>query len=98
MLKPRPLREGIRYRHEVRLYREAPVDLAGGVVMRGARCLAGGERQVGAVSPNVLDPPSKHLLPTANGSLTSPMSGRPRVGSMSLPSSICSPAVWWAGR
>ena len=30
-----------RNRHEVRLHREAPGDLAGGVVVRGARCLAG---------------------------------------------------------
>ena len=28
-------------RHEVRLHREAPGDLAGGMVVRGARCLAG---------------------------------------------------------
>ena len=33
------LREGIR--REVRLHREAPGDLAGGMVVRGARCLAG---------------------------------------------------------
>src|SRR6516225_3637303 len=37
--KPRPTSR--RNRHEVRLYREAPGDLAGGVVVRGARCLAG---------------------------------------------------------
>ena len=37
--KPRPTSR--RSRCEVRLHREAPGDLAGGVVMRGARCLAG---------------------------------------------------------
>ena len=37
--KPRPTSR--RNRHEVRLHREAPGDLAGGVVVRGARCLAG---------------------------------------------------------
>ena len=42
--------------------------------------------------------PLKPPLPTANGSLTSPMSGPRRAGSMSRPSSICSPAVWSAGR
>jgi signal transduction histidine kinase len=35
---------------------------------------------------------------TANGSLTSPMSGRLRAGSTSQPSSICSRGVWSAGR
>ena len=40
----------------------------------------------------------KPPLPTANGSLTSPMSGPRRAGSMSRPSSIYSPAVWSAGR
>jgi putative transposase len=40
-------------------------------------------------------PPS---LPTANGSLTSPMCGQRRAGSMWPPSSISSPAVWLAGR
>ena len=42
--------------------------------------------------------PLKPLLPTANGSLTSPMSGRLRAGSTSQPSSIYSRAVWSAGR
>src|SRR5262249_37615288 len=37
--KPRPTSR--RNRHEVLLHREAPGDLAGGVVVRGARCLAG---------------------------------------------------------
>ena len=37
--KPRPTSR--RNRHEVCLHREAPGDLAGGVVVRGARCLAG---------------------------------------------------------
>ena len=36
--KPRPTSR--RYRREVRFYREAPGDLAGGMVVRGARCLA----------------------------------------------------------
>ena len=37
--KPRPTSR--RYRREVLLHREAPGNLAGGVVVRGARCLAG---------------------------------------------------------
>ena len=37
--KPRPTSR--RNRHEVRFYCEAPGDLAGGMVVRGARCLAG---------------------------------------------------------
>ena len=37
--KPRPTSR--RNRREVRFHREAPGDLAGGVVVRGARCLAG---------------------------------------------------------
>src|SRR5436309_2442113 len=37
--KPRPTSR--RSRREVRLHREAPGDLAGGMVVRGARCLAG---------------------------------------------------------
>ena len=37
--KPRPTSR--RNRREVRLHREAPGDLAGGMVVRGARCLAG---------------------------------------------------------
>src|SRR5271168_4194849 len=37
--KPRPTSR--RNRREVRLHREAPGDLAGGLVVRGARCLAG---------------------------------------------------------
>ena len=37
--KPRPTSR--RNRRDVRLHREAPGDLAGGVVVRGARCLAG---------------------------------------------------------
>jgi transposase-like protein len=37
--KPRPTSR--RNRHETRLHREAPGDLAGGMVVRGARCLAG---------------------------------------------------------
>ena len=41
---------------------------------------------------------SKRPLPTANGSLTSPMCGQRRAGSMWPPSSISSPAVWLAGR
>ena len=57
-----------------------------------------GERQVAAVAPNVLDRTFGRPRPTANGSLTSPMCGRRRVGSMWRPSSICSPGAWWAGR
>ena len=41
---------------------------------------------------------SKRLLPTANGSLTSPMCGRQRAGSMWPPWSICSRGAWSAGR
>src|SRR5580692_7218943 len=37
--KPRPASRG--NRREVRIHREAPEDLAGGMVVRGARCLAG---------------------------------------------------------
>ena len=37
--KPRPTSRG--NRREVRFYCEAPADLAGGLVVRGARCLAG---------------------------------------------------------
>ena len=37
--KPRPTSR--RSRREVRLHRDAPGDLAGGMVVRGARCLAG---------------------------------------------------------
>src|SRR5215213_9003427 len=37
--KPRPTSR--RNRREVRFHREAPGDLAGGLVVRGARCLAG---------------------------------------------------------
>ena len=36
--------------------------------------------------------------PTANGLQTSRMCGRRRAGSMWLPSSICSPGAWLAGR
>ncbi len=57
-----------------------------------------GERQVAAVAPNVLDRSFRRPLPTANGSLTSPMCGQRRAGSMWPPSSISSPAVWLAGR
>jgi putative transposase len=42
--------------------------------------------------------PLKPPLPTANGSLTSPMSGRQRAGCMWPPSSTCSPGAWWVGR
>ena len=50
-------------------------------------------------SPPTCSPaPSKHPLPTANGLLTSRMCGQRRAGSMLLPSSICSPVVWLAGR
>ena len=42
--------------------------------------------------------PSRHPLPTANGSPTSPMFGRQKVGSMWLSSSICSLDAWSAGR
>ena len=45
-------------------------------------------------SAAALKPP----LPTANGSLTSPMSGPRKAGSLSRPSLICSPGVWLAGR
>ena len=45
-------------------------------------------------SAAALKPP----LPTANGSLTSPMSGPRKAGSLSRPSSICSPGVWLVGR
>jgi transposase InsO family protein len=41
---------------------------------------------------------SRQRLRTANGSPTSPMSGPRRGGSMWLPSSISSRAVWLAGR
>ena len=33
-------------RREVRLHREAPGDLAGGMVVRGARCPGGGPRRL----------------------------------------------------
>jgi transposase InsO family protein len=45
-------------------------------------------------SAAALKPP----LPTANGSLTSRMSGPRKAGSLSRPSLICSPGVWLAGR
>ena len=48
-----------------------------------------GERQVAAVLPTCSTAASKRLLPTANGSPTSPMSGQRKVGSMWRPSSIC---------
>ena len=57
-----------------------------------------GERQAAAVAPNVLDRTFEAPLPTANGSLTSRMSGPRRAGSMWLPSSISSPGVSSAGR
>ena len=57
-----------------------------------------GERQAGAVAPNVLGGSLKPPLPTANGSLTSRMSGPRKAGSLSRPSLICSPGVWLAGR
>ena len=57
-----------------------------------------GERQAGAVAPNVLGRTLKPPLQTANGSLTSRMSGQRKAGSMWPPSSISSPGVWWAGR
>ena len=57
-----------------------------------------GERQVAAVAPNVSTAPSRRPLPTANGSPTSPMFGRQKVGSMWLSSSICSLDAWSAGR
>src|SRR5262245_29577985 len=41
--------------------------------------------------------PLKPPLRTANGSLTSPMSGQRKAGSMWPPSSTSSPGVWWAG-
>ena len=41
---------------------------------------------------------SKPPPPTANGSLTSPMSGQRKAGSMGPPLSTSSPGVWWAGR
>ena len=57
-----------------------------------------GERQAGAVAANVLDRSFEAPLPTANGSPTSPTSGRRRVGSMWRPSSTCSHGAWSAGR
>ena len=42
--------------------------------------------------------PLKPPLQTANGSLTSPMSGQRKAGSMWPRSSTSSPGVWWAGR
>jgi putative transposase len=53
-----------------------------------------GERQAAAVAPNALDRSFEATAPTANGSPTLPMSGRPRDGSMCLPSSICSRGEW----
>jgi HTH-like domain len=41
---------------------------------------------------------SMRLLPTANGSPTSPMCGQRRAGSMWPPSSLCSPLGWLVGR
>ena len=57
-----------------------------------------GERQVAAVLPTYSTAASRHLLPTANGLLTSPMCGPRKVGSMWRSSSICSHAAWSAGR
>jgi putative transposase len=57
-----------------------------------------GERQAGAVAPNVLDRTFEAAAPNRNGSLTSPMSGQRKAGSMWPPSSTSSPGVWWAGR
>jgi putative transposase len=57
-----------------------------------------GERQASAVATNVLDRSFEARLRTANGLPTSPTSGRPRAGSMSRPSSICSPGVSSVGR
>ena len=57
-----------------------------------------GERQAGAVAPNVLDRTFEAASPTANGSLTSPMSGQRKAGCMWPPSLTSSPGVWWAGR
>ena len=57
-----------------------------------------GERQASAVAPNVLDRSFDAPLPTANGSRTSPTSGRRKAGSMWRRSSICSPGAWSAGR
>ena len=57
-----------------------------------------GERQASAVAPNVLDRGFEAPHLTANGSLTSRMSGLQRAGSMWRPSSICSHVAWSAGR
>ena len=57
-----------------------------------------GERQAAAVAPNVLDRTFEAPLPTANGSLTSPISGPRKAGCTWRPSSICSPGAWSAGR
>jgi hypothetical protein len=60
-----------------------------------SRSSAGKSRYVHAADFRLL---LKRPLPTANGSLTSRMSGQRKVASMSLRSSISSPGVWWAGR
>ena len=57
-----------------------------------------GERQATAVAANVLDRPSRRLLPIANGLLTSRMCGQRRVGCMWLLLSISSPGALSAGR
>jgi hypothetical protein len=49
-----------------------------------------GERQVTAVAANVLDAPSRHPLPTANGLLILPTCGPRKVGSVLLRS----PTPW----
>ena len=57
-----------------------------------------GERQAGAVAPNVLGRTLKPPLQTANGLRTSHMFGRQKVGSTSPRSSISSPGALSAGR
>ena len=57
-----------------------------------------GERQRPPSLPMCSTAPSKHLLPTANGLLTSRMCGQQRVGSMWLLLSISSPGALSAGR
>ena len=57
-----------------------------------------GERQPAAVAPNVLDRSFEACAPIANGSLTSPISGRRKAGSTWLWSLTCSPVASLAGR
>jgi putative transposase len=57
-----------------------------------------GERQAGAIASNMLDRSFEAPAPNANGSPTSPTSGRRRAGFMWRRSWICSPGGWSAGR